>query len=151
MISSNSNNDLPDSPKSRAIDALLAAHADALIRKPTVRQEDFDFLLDEYELTGREALDVSALMSLSHQINETLAPVAPSEEFMARLKNDLTGQAEVTLLLRWRRLPPLYRAAASLGGLTITAGILLIALRRVLDAVNFLHRRTPLKTTESIS
>ena len=146
MISSNHANDLPDSSEPRSIEHLLAAHADALLKKPSLRQDDFDFLFDEYGLTDEETIEAEGLLAIAHQLGTTLTPVAPSDEFMLRLRNDLTGQTEPTLLLRWRKLPTFYRLAASLGGLTLTAGILLIAVRRAADVVGIIQRRNGLKT-----
>jgi len=140
MISSNQANDLP--PENRAIDHLLAAHADALTRKPHVQPEDFDFLFDEYGLDEVETAEAESLFQIAHRLND-LPEVAPSEEFVARLQNDLTGAriAESALILRWRRLPTIYRLAASVGGMTITAGILLLAGRRLVDVITLRRRQ----------
>jgi hypothetical protein len=139
MISSNQSNDLP--LNNSALEHLLSAHADALIRKPNVQADDFDFLFDEYGLDEAEVADAESLLQIAHQLNE-LTEVAPSDAFVARLKNELTGaQAESALILRWRRLPATYRLAASVGGMTLTAGLLLLAGRRIVDVIGFLQRR----------
>jgi len=133
MIASTQSNDL--TPENRAIEGLLAAHADALIRKPSVSPDDFDFLFDEYKLNADESAEAQGLLRVAHRLN-VFTPVAPSEAFIQQLKNDLVGtQAESALILRWRRLPPFYRVAASVGGMTLTAGILLLASRRVIDVI----------------
>jgi hypothetical protein len=133
MIASTQLDDL--TPESRAIEGLLAAHADALVRKPSVAPDNFDFLFDEYHLNATESTEARGLISVAHRLNN-LTPVAPSEAFIQQLKSDLVGtHAESALILRWRRLPPFYRVAASVGGMTLTAGILLLASRRVIDVI----------------
>jgi hypothetical protein len=115
------------------IEALLAAHADAILAGR-------EFALDNYQFGPAEAADVYPLLNLANRLREALRPIAPSDEFVNRLKNDLVGEQMPTLILRWRKLPAQYRMMARLGGLTLTAGLTLLAARRVVEVVSTLNR-----------
>lgn len=122
------------------IEDLLAAHLDALI----AGQDDFDPQLTRYGLTPAKTAEATDLLSLASRLRETLTPVAPSDAFVSRLKGELIGDQPVTLLVRWRKLPAHYQLAAKLGGLTLTAGLLLLASRRALTILDALqHRNQP--------
>jgi hypothetical protein len=86
-------------------------------------------------LTEEESQEVAELLTLTRRLSESLQPVAPSEDFVVRLKAEITGEATPTLMLRWRKLPASYRVAARLGGITLTAGLALLATRRVFGLV----------------
>ena len=131
-----------DGQEQSRITDLLAAHLDALI----AAEDDADVSdlipsFEPYALNSTDAMQAYDLMHLSSRLRETLTPIAPSDEFVNRLKNNLVGSPQLTLMLRWRKLPSHYRLAASLGGLTLTVGIVLLTLRRVLDALSVLNRR----------
>ncbi|MEP7287271.1 MAG: hypothetical protein ABI947_16065 [Chloroflexota bacterium] len=133
---------------------LLAAQAEALTGgsehtddKMSDRAKAFDdfdspaFSFDHYRVASEQVPEARHLLHLASQLRDVLNPVDPSLEFSMRLKNELVGQAPVTLAVRWRKLPAHYRLAARLGGFTITAGITLLAVRRALNVVGMLHRR----------
>ena|SRR5262249_8788222 len=134
-----------DGQDNSRITDLLAAHLDALIAaEDDGEQNEFIPSFEEYGLDSADAMQTYDLLHLSSRLRETLTPVAPSDEFIARLKDNLVGEPQLTLMLRWRKLPSHYRLAASLGGLTITLGIVLITLRRILDVLSLLnHRHEP--------
>ena len=120
------------------LEDLLAAHTDALL----AGLEDFDPQFANYGIASSQAAEATNLLGLAFRLRETLTPVAPSEEFTRRLRNELVGAEQpVTLLVRWRKLPAHYQLAAKLGGLTLTAGLLLLATRRALGVLDALHRR----------
>src|SRR5260221_4121904 len=102
------------------LEDLLADQADALIG-----EEKFE----GRKLAPGQAAEANELLDLAVRVSESLKPVAPSEEFLARLRVELAGQAQVTLLVPSRKSPPHYQLATKLGGLTITAGIRLLAPR----------------------
>lgn len=123
-----------------SLEALLAAHADALSSQDKPK---FDADLDRFGAEDR------ALFAFAERLNEMLTPVAPSGEFLRRLKQELlsepllvpapaSAKPESPLIQRWRNLPAGYRLIASLGGLTLTAGLTLLAASRVRGAF---HRR----------
>lgn len=88
---------------------------------------------NRYGLSVSESTEAYALLHLAHRLSEALVPVSPSDEYIQRLKNDLVGLPAPALLLRWRKLPTHYRLAARLGGLTLTAGVILLAIGRFVE------------------
>jgi len=127
-----------NNPENSQLESLLAAHTDALL----AGLEDFDPQFSNYGIASSQVAEVTNLLGLAYRLRETLTPVAPSDEFARRLKNELVGvEQPVTLLVRWRKLPARYQLAAKLGGLTLTAGLLLIATRRAVGVLDALHRR----------
>lgn len=115
---------------------LLAEQADALI----AGDDKFDPRFERFNFNSEQADDARDLLQLATHLRETLLPVGPSPEFMMQLKGELTGEAPVTLLVRWRKLPASYQLAAKLGGLTITAGIVLLAAKRGLNVLESFGR-----------
>ena len=126
---------------------LLANQADALIAGTEKFQPDFE----RYRFNSQQEAEARDLLQLASQLREALAPVSPSMEFATRLKGELTGQAPVTLLVRWRKLPASYQLAAKLGGLTLTAGIVLLAARRGINVVSALNNHNPSKAEPGLS
>jgi hypothetical protein len=102
------------------LEDLLSAQADALLAG-----QPFDVPADADNMD-----DLMPLFTLAQSLSGVLVPALPSEAFSERLKGELVGEPSMTLLTRWRKLPPHYRAIARLGGLTITAGLTLLAIRR---------------------
>lgn len=103
------------------LDALLAAHLDALLTMP-----------DAADVLLMQAADPRsrALMELAARMHMALIPVEPSPEFVEQLYNDFATHAPPALLARWRNLRPRYQTAAKVGGATLTAGLMLLAARR---------------------
>lgn len=131
-----------DGQQNSRITDLLAVHLDALIAADDdANPSELIPSFEPYDVSAADALQVYDLLHLSSRLRETLTPVTPSEEFVNRLKNDLVSEPQLTLMLRWRKLPAHYRLAASLGGLTLTIGIALLTLRRLVDVLSILNRR----------
>lgn len=126
------------SPLNARIEHLLAAQADALLQG-----QEFNLQREVYGLSALEAAEAFDLLQLATRLRQNLEPVAPSEELVRRLQSELLGQPnpQMTLALRWRKLPAHYRTAARLGGLTLTAGIALLAIRRGLEILGALQRQ----------
>jgi len=123
--------------KDQWLEDLLAAQADAIIGEV----EDFDPRLPNKGISPAEAGEANALLTLASRVAQSFAPVEPSAAFISRLHDELSGNEAVTLLVRWRKLPARYRLAARLGGLTITAGLALIAAKRGANVVATLQHR----------
>jgi hypothetical protein len=115
------------------IEALLDRQYEAMISG-----EPFTFVPEQYGLTSEQANDAHQLLHLAHRLSSILVPVLPSAEFETRLKNELVGADAPPLILRWRKLPAGTRLAARLGGITLTAGLALLASRRVISVLNAL-------------
>ncbi|MCS6871269.1 MAG: hypothetical protein RML95_10845 [Anaerolineae bacterium] len=132
----------PETPKS-ALEDLLAAHADALTSgKPLA--------LSAERLSEAEQAEAQSLMLLAERLSAELTPVTPDPAFVARLRTELLAQAPArpTLLLRWRNLPKRYKVAARIGGLTLTAGLALLASSRVLELLLRAQRRQQAKNAD---
>jgi hypothetical protein len=147
MVSSN--NGMLEGPNS-PLEELLNAQSEALLAGVP-----FALRHGLYGMDDSAQAQVTDLTRLAQRLHETLVPVAPREEFLSRLKQDLIGQPapETTpaLLSRWRNLPPRYRVVAGLGGLTITAGLALIAASRVVDRFNRIGRRPQAESDAGLS
>lgn len=134
-----------DNAHNNWLDEILAAQADALI----AGDEDFD--IEGFELTSSQSAEANELFQLAGQLSDSLQPVMPSEAFMARLKDELTGESQSALLVRWRKLPPQYQLAAKLGGITLTAGVMLLAARTGINVLGSLQRRNQPKADANLS
>ncbi|MCE7946897.1 MAG: hypothetical protein DYG88_05650 [Chloroflexi bacterium CFX4] len=134
-----SQDETPKAPNT-ALEDLLAAQADALISGAP-----FEDSLPS--LAPADQAAAHSLMLLANRLSAGLAPVTPDPAFVARLHAELAAQAStaapanVDLMLRWRNLPQRYKVAARIGGLTLTAGLALLASRRVLEALTRFQRR----------
>ncbi|HLY29177.1 MAG TPA: hypothetical protein VKQ72_22720 [Aggregatilineales bacterium] len=133
--------------KDQWLEDLLAAQADALIGEI----EEFDPRLPSKGISPAQAGEANALLTLASHVAQNLAPIEPSAAFLDRLHDELTGNEVVTLLVRWRKLPARYRLAARLGGLTITAGLALIAAKRGINVVSSLQRREEGKADSALA
>ncbi|GAB4548286.1 MAG: hypothetical protein OHK0023_11150 [Anaerolineae bacterium] len=118
------------------LDDFLMDHADSLILGMP-----FDHKMEG--LDPRQKHELHSLMTLASRLT-VLSPVSPDSAFATRLKAELTAPPAPipSLITRFRQLPPRYRVAASIGGLTLTAGLAFLASRRVWDLVGRLQRRT---------
>ncbi len=136
--------------QSPQLDDLLAAQTDALLAN-----QDFQPRLETAKLNADEKAEAYELLHLAQRLRENLTAAAPDEAFMSRLKQELVGESagnpSPVWLLRWRNLPPRYRVAASLGGLTLTAGLTLLATRRVLDLFGRVNQRHEQKSDKGLS
>jgi hypothetical protein len=107
------------------LDDLLAAHLDALI----AAQPTDTFYRGLTRANDGQALE---LLHVANQLQRALTPVEPSAHFLADLRAEFVTHEPKTLALRWRGLPAQYRLAARLGGGALTAGLVLLAVRRSL-------------------
>ncbi len=121
------------------LEDLLIAHADALASGTL----DLGSLLAQYDRV--EPDQVNDLLTLAERINQTLVEVAPSDQFVAHLRRQLTEASDLDHLSLWgriRALPPRTQLVAGIGGATLTAGVVILASRSVPDAIdNWRHRR----------
>lgn len=119
------------------LESLLLAQANALINGA----EPFEPPLSQTTLTPRQQAEARDLFELAYQLRVVMVPAEPSADFMARLKSELVEDAPApdTLLVRWRKLPAGYRLVARLGGMTIGAGLALLAASRALNALGHRH------------
>jgi hypothetical protein len=129
------------------IENLLAAHADAI----DAELMDFKKQFANFGLAPSQTAEAADLLDLAQTLRSALAPIEPSLDFTRRLKSELVGEPPLTLLVRWRKLPAHYQLAAKLGGLTITAGLVLLAVRRALAVLNALHRRDDSESDKGLS
>jgi hypothetical protein len=121
---------LPDSRIEAVLDAQLVA---------LQRGDAFSFDPAQFRLNAVEAASAHELLMLTQALKSALLTALPAEAFVERLKMELLGGATATLSERWRKLPANYRMAARLGGLTLTAGLALLASRRVMGLVTTLQ------------
>jgi len=126
---------------------LLAQQANALITDT----DNYEPHFERYSFNVQQETEARDLMQLSSHLRESMLPMNPSSEFMSRLKGELTGEAPVTLLVRWRKLPASYQLAAKLGGLTITAGIVMLAARRGLNVLGALNHHDGAQADSGLS
>jgi hypothetical protein len=127
--------DLDQYSSDAQFEALLDAQLASL-----VAGRAFAALPEQYGLSGDAATEAYDLMHLAQRMSESMIALPPSPEFVTRLKNELVGNLTPALILRWRKLPAAYRVAARLGGLTLTAGLALLASRRVLGLLGTLNQ-----------
>ncbi len=121
--------DNSDQTQQQWLEDLLAAQADYLL----AGADDFDPHFEQHHVKPAQAAEATELFDLAYMLRDNLSTAEPSEAFMARLKSELVGEAPITLAVRWRKLPAQYQLAAKLGGMTITAGIMLLAARGALQ------------------
>ncbi len=88
---------------------------------------NLDSLVEHYA-TSINTDEANQLLSLIQRLYAVLVPVKPSRRFSARLKQDLMGQPERTMIERIRYLPPRVQIAA---GVAVVAGLMILARRRV--------------------
>ncbi|MBN1200424.1 MAG: hypothetical protein JXJ20_01085 [Anaerolineae bacterium] len=116
------------------------AHADALAAGVL----DLDTLLEQYNEIAYS--QVEELLTLANRISQTLSDVTPAREFVDDLRRQLSEgiiPGNRSWWERIRQLPPSAQLAAGIGGATLTAGVVLIASRPVLDALaDWRSRRT---------
>lgn len=82
------------------------------------------------------------LFALTEQLHHTLVPVDPSPIFVRELRSHLMDfqlADTPSLWERTRHLPLPVQIAAGLGGATLTAGLVLVARRPLLDALDELR------------
>jgi len=138
---------LPDGNDLEArLEALFSVQADALIAG-----KHYEADLDEFGIPATHAAQTRSLLHLADGLTKALVSVEPSAEFVTRLKGELIGGQPATLLVRWRKLPAHYQLAAKLGGMAISAGIMLLAARRGLNTLQAIQRRNEPKAEPGLS
>jgi hypothetical protein len=85
---------------------------------------DIDRVLKRHQV---DSPDTRELVELIDTLYHSLNPVAPSPQFVRRLRNDLVGTDSSNVLVKVRRLPPRVQIAA---GLALMAGVFLLSRRR---------------------
>lgn len=126
------------SASERALQDLLMAHADALLRGQMDRQA----LLAPYDAAVRDQAE--SLLALAERIQQSMVRVVPSDQFVGRLGQLLTQESAVQSRGLWgrlRQLPPRTQLVAGIGGATLTAGLVLIASRSVPSALEYWRNR----------
>ncbi len=122
------------------VDDLLMTHADALVRDA----EEAHALKDQTDPALLQQVD--DLLQLAEMISQVLPGVIPSEQFINELRQQLitAGTLDDVTLWEWiRGLPPRTQLAASIGGATLTAGVVWFARRPVRNAIEgWWHRWT---------
>lgn len=116
------------------IEALLDSHYQA-IRSGQL----FTLTPEKFGIAGNQTKDAHELLFLADRLSSILTPVVPTAEFETQLRDELVGTATPPLILRWRKLPAGTRLAARLGGITLTAGLALLASRRVFSLLGALN------------
>lgn len=120
------------------LEDFLSAVTDALQQGDAT---DITQIAARYQLNGD---DTRSLVNVIRRLNHHLMPVRPSEQFITRLRGDLTT-TNSGLMQRVRNLPPRVQFAA--GAITV-AGLLYIAQRRFFgedvptDAADILPEQT---------
>lgn len=120
------------------LEDFLSAVTDALQQGDAT---DITQIAARYQLNGD---DTRSLVNVIRRLNHHLMPVRPSEQFITRLRGDLTT-TNSGLMQRVRNLPPRVQFAA--GAITV-AGLLYIAQRRFFgedvptDATDILPEQT---------
>ena len=87
---------------------------------------------------------IQGLLTLARLLSQVLVPVKPSDAFVEDLRQQLltaTPDEHRTWYERVRQLPPGVQLAAGIGGATLTAGVVLVARRPVMDALDLWRNR----------
>jgi hypothetical protein len=113
---------------------LLSAVTDALLAE---ERPDLDAVVRRYAVPRAE---VDRYIGLIQSLHLTLVGAAPSRRFVHRLKYDLLGTSDRSVVARIRYLPPRVQIAA---GIALVAGFMLFTRRRLMDDVNREKKEVP--------
>lgn len=124
-----------------SMEELLNAQLEALLAGRT-----FDAQPHTHHLDPRLKVQAGDLLRLAERVHSALVLVQPRGAFLRDLKRELVAEGAVVAsrgaaaeaeaarhALRLPNIPPRYRVAAGLGGLTIGAGVAVLAAVRILD------------------
>lgn len=101
---------------------LLSAMTDALMAEAS--KEEIDLITQSYEVQREE---VDSVFHVVSQLHNTLVSVKPSSQFTQRLKQELVGDYDPSLVGHLRRLPARVQIVALL---VFLGGFLFISRRR---------------------
>lgn len=113
---------------------LFSAVTDALLADPNV---DLDTIIAQYAVPRA---DVDSLIGVIRRLHLSLVGAQPSRRFVRRLKNDLAGDTQDSVMTRIRYLPARVQIAA---GIALVAGFMLITRRRMVDEVKHDKKEAP--------
>jgi hypothetical protein len=113
---------------------LLSAVTDAMLAEGGA---DIESIIGRYAVPRTE---VEGLIGIIHRLHMALVGVQPSRRFVRRLKQDLVGDQDATVVARIRHLPPRVQLAA---GIALVAGFMLISRRRMIDEAHKEQREAP--------
>ncbi len=103
---------------------LLSAVTDALLIESG---SDIDSIIGRYSVPRAE---VEGFVGIIKRLHLTLVGEQPSRRFVRRLKQDLVGMEDATVVARIRHLPPRVQIAA---GIALVAGFMLLSRRRLIE------------------
>lgn len=103
---------------------LLSAVTDALLIESG---GDIDSIIGRYSVPRAE---VEGFVGIIQRLHLTLVGEQPSRRFVRRLKQDLVGMEDATVVARIRHLPPRVQIAA---GIALVAGFMLLSRRRLIE------------------
>jgi hypothetical protein len=125
-------NVLPESQ----FESLLDAHSAAWLSGPAASD---DFARQFATQLTALSVEEQKLLALTERLGGAFLPVEPNPAYLAQLKRDLVGETPAAPALpvpawlsRWRKLPAPFQIAAGVGGITLTAGLTIFAMSRVL-------------------
>lgn len=102
---------------------LLTAVTDAMLAE----NGDIDAALRRY---GAARADVEQFIHLINRLHVSLAGVEPSQRFVRRLRQELIGSDDRSVLTRVRHLPVRVQVAA---GIALVAGFMILSRRRLIS------------------
>lgn len=107
-------------PSDAQIQELLLVVTDSLL----ANDDEVDSILRYYNVPRAQ---VGSLLYVIQRLRTVLVGVQPNRRFVHRLKADLVGEPEPTVVNRIRYLPPRVQIAA---GVALLAGVMFVARRR---------------------
>jgi hypothetical protein len=116
------------------IQELLSAVTDALLAD---EQVDFDTIISRYSVPRAT---VEGLVGIIQRLHMVMVGEQPSRRFVRRLKQDLIGMPDQTVVWRIRHLPLRVQIAA---GIALVAGFMLLTRRRMLEEVKHEQQEAP--------
>ena len=100
---------------------LLSSMTDAIL----AGNHELDSVVAQYEV---KSADFDQFRTLIDNMDRAFIPVQPSQKFLRRLRDDLTGMDNSGMFIRVRRLPPRVQIAA---GIALVAGFVFLSRRHM--------------------
>lgn len=113
---------------------LLSAVTDALLHESG---GDIDTIIGHYSVPRAE---VEGFVGIIRRLHMTLVGAQPSRRFVRRLRQDLVGTEDATVVARIRHLPPRVQLAA---GIALVAGFMLFSRRRMIEETRKEQQEAP--------